>query len=218
VPARVSGELCVQISFAARERPARFCNRYVSAAGGDPALGELGGTVANLAANDVFLAVDAIDAYNGKPPRITEVAARLDLRRGERRAFLRSVRAPRTVRPGSTVRLRTTLKQARGDRLTRTYRVRIPSDARPGQRTLTLLGTDADSADFGLVTEIVFGDDGVPTGEEGPRSLDELMQAIRALERWDGVTLTLGGTSAQAFRDDRLRVSGRASVRVRVAR
>jgi hypothetical protein len=217
-PARVSGELCVQITFAGRERPARFCNRYISATGGEAGLGELGGTVANLAANDVFEAIAAIDAYNGKPPRITEVAARLALRRGEQRAFLRSVRAPRTVSPGSTVHLRATLRQARGDRLTRTYRVRIPADAGPGRRTLTLLGTDADSADFGLITEIVLGEDGVPTGEEGPRSLDELMQDIRALERWDGVTLRLGGASAQAFRDDRLRVSGRASVRVRVTR
>ena len=83
----------MQISIGGLERPARFCNRYVSAFPADEDFVGTANTVAARASSDVFEALAAIDDYQGTPPRIGEVAVRMDLSRGEQRAFLRSVEA-----------------------------------------------------------------------------------------------------------------------------
>ena len=96
---------------------------------------------------------------------------RIDLRRGERRAFLRSVKLPRRVRPGQRVRARVTLRRVRGGTFERTYAMRIPRGLGRGARTLRFSGTDADVADDGLLGAIIIGgfDDGA--GDPGPRNL-----------------------------------------------
>jgi hypothetical protein len=142
--------------------------------------------------------------------------AQVELRRGERLAFLRSVKAPKRVRAGRTVRLRVTVQRVRGGRTTRSYPVRIPSGLRPGRRTLTLQGFQEDSPDEELL-EILLGEDlGEGDEESGPASLDDLTESIRSLGRWDGVQLRVAGRRRRAFRDDDLIITGRARTTVRI--
>jgi hypothetical protein len=128
------------------------------------------------------------------------------------------VKLPRTVRAGRRVRARVRLRRVRGDVFTRTYRVRIPRGLRRGVRTLRFTGTDADVADDGLLGAIFI--DGVEdgAGDPGPRNLKALARRIRAIRRYDGVRVRAGGARSRGFRDDRLRISGRARATVRVVR
>jgi len=221
-PAQLSGRVCVQISLRESRRPLRFCNRYASAvAPPDPEAGE--NIVAAGAASDALDALGRIDDYKPRALHVTEFAARVRLRRGLRQAFIRSVVLPRRVRAGRRVRARLRLKVVRGPRITRSFRVRLPS-LRAGRRRLTFTGRDLDNPDselFGaLVEEITLGeeDEEDGTGEFGARSVRELAQSIRGIGRYDGVTLSAGGRRARAYRDADLRISGRASRTVRVVR
>ena len=215
-PGRLTADVCVQISIDGLERPARFCNRYVSAFPADEDFVGTANTVAARASSDVFDALAAIDDYKGTPPGIGEVAVRMDLRRGEQRAFLRSVKLPRRVRPGQKVRARVTLRRVRGGTIKRSYRMRIPRGMRRGARTLRFTGADADVADDGLLGAIIIDgvDDGA--GDPGPRNLRALASRIRSVRRYDGVRVRGGGERGHAFRDADLRISGRAAARVRV--
>jgi len=217
-PGRLTANVCVQVSIGGLPRPARFCNRYVSAFPADEDFVGTANTVAARASSDVFEALTVIDDYQGKPPKIGEVAVRMDLERGEQRAFLRSIRLPRRVRAGRTVKARVTLRRVRGSTFKRTYRVKIPRGLRAGQRTIRFAGTDADVADDGLLGAIIIDgiDDGA--GNPGPRNLRALARGIRGLERYDGVRVFTGSNRRRAFRDRDLRISGRAGTRVRVVR
>jgi len=217
-PGRLTANVCVQVSIGGLSRPARFCNRYVSAFPADEDFVGTANTVAARASSDVFEALTAIDDYQGTPPKIGEVAVRMDLERGEQRAFLRSIRLSRRVRAGRTVKARVTLRRVRGSTFKRTYRVKIPRGLRAGQRTIRFAGTDADVADDGLLGAIIIDgiDDGA--GNPGPRNLRALARGIRGLERYDGVRVFTGSNRRRAFRDRDLRISGRAGTRVRVVR
>ncbi|HET8950174.1 MAG TPA: hypothetical protein VFN44_06680, partial [Solirubrobacteraceae bacterium] len=217
-PGRLTADVCAQITFEGLSRPARFCNRYVSAFPADADFVGTANSVAARASQDVFDALAQIDDYQGTPPKVGEVAVRMDLSRGERRAFLRSVKLPRRVRPGQRVRARVTLRRVRGAIVRRSYRMRIPRGLHRGLRTLRFSGTDVDVADDGLLGAIIIDglDDGA--GDPGPRNLRDLADRIRGLHRYDGVHLRAGGERTRAFRDRRLRISGRAETRVRVVR
>ena len=217
-PGRLTANVCVQVSIGGLSRPARFCNRYVSAFPADEDFVGTANTVAARASSDVFEALTAIDDYQGTPPEIGEVAVRMDLERGEQRAFLRSIRLPARVRAGRTVKARVTLRRVRGSTFKRTYRLKIPRGLRAGQRTIRFAGTDADVADDGLLGAIIIDglDDGA--GDPGPKNLQALAERIRSTERFDGVRMRAGGDVSRAFRDDDVRISGRASATVRVVR
>ena len=217
-PGRLSADVCVQVSLGGLPGPVRFCNRYVSAFPADEDFIGTANTVAARASQDVFDALARIDDYQGTPPRIGEVAVRMDIRRGERRAFLRSVKLPRRVRAGQRVRARVTLRRVRGGVIRRSYRMRIPRELHRGKRTLRFTGTDVDVADDGLLGAIIIDgiDDGA--GDPGPRNLRALAKGIRRLQRYDGVRVNAGSGRHRAFRDRDLRISGRASARVRVVR
>jgi hypothetical protein len=96
--------------------------------------------------------------------------------------------------------------------------MRIPRDLRRGARTLRFSGSDADVADDGLLGAIIIDgvDDGA--GNPGPRNLRKLASRIRSVRRYDGVRVRAGGGRSRAFRDPDLRISGRATTRVRVVR
>ncbi|HWK26053.1 MAG TPA: hypothetical protein VNS09_05790 [Solirubrobacter sp.] len=216
-PGRLTGELCARIGLAGVKRPLRFCNRYVSAG---PTQGDDGGisnAVFSGVATDIGTALGMIDGYIGKPPVVTGVNALLKLHRGADQAFMRSVSLPRTVRPGQRVRVRVSLQRVRGARLTRSYTITIPRDARRGTQRLRFVGQDADQGDNAITTIILGGDDDRDEGgDPGPASLDELAEGVRAIARYDGVTLRLGRTRAQAFRDKAFRISGQAETSVTV--
>ena len=219
-PGRLTANACVQISIGGLARPARFCNRYVSAFPADADFVGTANTVAARASSDVFDALTAIDDYQGRPPQIGEIAVRIDLERGEQRAFLRSVRLPRRVRAGQRVRARVTLRRVRGGTIRRSYRMRIPHGLGRGVRSLRFSGSDVDFADDGLLGSIIISDEGADGGggDPGPPTLRALASRIRSIHRYDGVRVRTGGRRMQAFRDKSLRISGRASARVRVVR
>jgi hypothetical protein len=217
-PGRLTGRMCLRIKF--RERPkrgARFCNRYLSSTILAPDAGPLGSQVAFSAAIDSLDAISLIEAYEGRTPHVTSVNADIKVRRGEQLAFLRSVKAPRRVRPGQRVRLRVRMQRVRGGSLTRTYRVRIPS-LKPGRRTLKLVGFEQSSPDDALL-ELLLGDELDEEGpSHGPTNLTDLIDSIEGLRRWDGVSLKAGGDERRAFKDDGLLITGRTQTRVRVVR
>ena len=146
-PGRLTGEMCARISLAELDEPLRFCNRYISLAATESEDGTMTNAVLSGAASDLGGALATIDAYTGKPPRVTGVSALLKVRRGADLASIRSISLPRRVRPGQRVRARVGLQRLRGDRLTRTYPLRIPSDLRRGTQRLRFVGQDADEGE-----------------------------------------------------------------------
>lgn len=222
-PGKLTGEMCVRIALRERRKPLRFCNRYVSGVAA-PEENGASNMVALVAATDALQALTLLDEYKVSDLHVTEFAARVKMRRGQRQAFMRSVRLPRRVRPGQKVRARLSLQVVRGPRLTRTFTLRIPGSLRPGRRRLTFRGTDVDSPDsdlFGsLVTTITIGgDDQAPTGDPGPSSIDELAAQIKGIARYDGISVRGPGGRGRvdhAYRDPEVRISGRVGTTVRV--
>src|SRR6478735_4488466 len=210
-PGRLTGEMCARIALQEIKAPLRFCNRYVSTALSQGDDGSTGNAVLSGAANDLAGALASIDAYAGTPPHVTGVNVLLKVRRGAEQAFMRSVSLPSSVRPGQRVRARVSLRRVRGATFTRTYTLRIPSDAKRGNQRVRLVGTDADAGDDGFTT-IILGDDTNRNegGDPGPATLNELAEQVRATERYDGVSVRVGsrGRSAEAFTDDDFRISG----------
>jgi hypothetical protein len=218
-PSRLTGEMCARISLAEVEKPLRFCNRYVSSSGGQSDDGGASNAVLSGAANDLGSALTTIDDYTGKPPRVTGVSVLLKVHRGADQAFMRSISLPKRVRPGQRVRVKVALQRVRGDKLTRTYTMRIPRDTRSGTQKVQLVGQDADQGENAFTT-IILGDedDGSEGGDPGATTLDELADQVKATARYDGVDLRIGRTRGEAFRDKDFRVSGQAETTVVVRR
>ena len=219
-PGRLTGRMCLRITFAERpNRPARFCNRYVSSGIFDPFLGPLGNPIAFNAATDASGAFTLIDLYQGRTPHVANVHAEVELRRGERVAFLRRVRAPRRVRPGQQVTLRVTMQRLRGRNFTKRYRVRIPGGLKRGMRTLRLRGFEEQMEEEDILA-ILFGldADGGEVPSDGPARLNDLIETISNLGRWDGVRMRVAGRSKRAFKDDDVVIVGQAQTRIRVVR
>jgi hypothetical protein len=216
-PGRVTGQMCARITLAQIKRPLRFCNRYVSTTQAQADDGSVGNAVTAGAASDLGGALATIDAYTGRPPVVTGVSVLLTLRRGADQAFMRGISLPRRVHRGQRVRVKVALQEVRGPKLSRTYTLRIPHEARRGRQTLRLVGQDADAGDNSLTT-IIIGDDTTSSegGDPGPGTLDALASVVRATARYDGVTARIGGARTRAFRDDGLRISGQADATVRV--
>jgi hypothetical protein len=218
-PGRLTGRMCLRITFAERpNRPARFCNRYVSSGIFDPFLGPLGNPIAFNAAMDSSTAFMLIEAFQGRTPHVANVHSEIELRRGERVAFLRRVKAPRRVKPGREITLRVTMQRLRGGNFTKRYKVRVPGGLKPGRRlTLRLSGFEEEMSEEDILG-IIFGID--PDDEEsssGPARLNDLIESISSLGRWDGVTMRLGAKTKRAFKDDDMLVVGRTATQVRVA-
>ena len=223
-PGQLSGTVCVRIALRERKRALRFCNRYTSAvAPSDPEAGE--NIVAAGAASDALSALGELDAYKRRKLHVTEFAARVKLRRGLRQAFIRSVTLPRRARRGQRVRATLHLQVVRGPRITRRFRLRLPSSLKPGRRRIAFTGHDVDDPEsdlFGALVETITiggdGDEGDNPGDPGARSLDELAERVSDIARYDGVTMHAGGRRARAYRDADLRISGRGATTVRVRR
>ena len=217
-PGRLTGRMCLRITFRERpKKPARFCNRYLSSTILAPDAGPLGNSVAFSAALDAVDAISLIEAYEGRTPHVTKVGADVDVRRGEQLAFLRRIKAPHRVKPGQRVRLRVTMQRVRDGNLTRTYHVRIPHGVKPGRRSLKLVGFEQSAPDDALL-ELLLGDDTGDGLESGPSTLSDLIGEIKALGRWDGVTMRMRGREKRAFKDDDLVITGRAATTVRVVK
>ena len=117
------------------------------------------------------------------------------------------------------MRARVSLQLVRGGRLTRTYTVRIPGDARPGTRRVRFVGQDADQGEDGFTT-IILGeeDERDEGGDPGPATLAELAAQVRGTQRYDGVSIRIGSARGNAFRDDDYRISGQGETSIRIVR
>lgn len=210
IPSRLMGTMCLRLVLRERSRPVRVCNRYVSD-GTAPGDG-YGNVVASLASSDAYEVLALLDSYKPADLHVTELTARLRLRRGRHQAFIRSVRVPRRARAGRMVTARMRIQRVRGRRSTVRFRFRAPS--RAGRRTLVFRGTDADLGEgdlFGVI-ELDFG--GGSGDATGPRTLEGLVRSMRRIQRYDGVRVN----GRRAFRSPRLRIGGRASTSIRIVR
>jgi hypothetical protein len=225
VPSRITASMCLRIELEERERPIRFCNRYVAGGSADADAGGLGAPT-----TDAANAMGFLDAFNFGPLRVTSVEANLLLRRGLRQGYLTRVSAPRRVRRGSRVPVTVTVRRVNGPSERRRFRVRIPRSAPTGLVELELAGTATDLFTDEIIIdfdELLSGDDEeADPGDPGPRDVDALAAEIEGLRRYDGVSARFGRPGRRngralvrrAFRDADIRISGRASTLVRVVR
>jgi hypothetical protein len=213
-PARQSGDLCIKIMLRELPKGMRVCNTYAVDGGTQNAL-------AGEAVADVADAVGVLESYRFGVLHPTAVEVAVRVRRGLRQAFLAGVSGPAIARRGTTIALRLKLRRTgTGTTTTRAVRMRVPLDAPTGRRALTLTGTPADaggnpdeeSGDLSVVFESEnSGDD-----DGGPGSLKELHARFDALARYTGVTARLGTDERPLLRDPKLRISGRARLRLRI--
>ncbi|MDX6718488.1 MAG: hypothetical protein QOJ63_742 [Solirubrobacteraceae bacterium] len=213
-PARQSADMCFAITLRELKRPVRFCEHYAVDGSGPNAL-------AGALSADVSQAAALIDGYAFGVLHPTAVDVGLRVRRGLRQAYLLDASGPSRARRGRKVKLRLHLRRTvTGERFTRTISLLIPRDTSGGSHTIKLHGTDADvgsNPDEGGDLSLVFTD-GPSPDESPPESAEQVRTAIEALERYDGVTATIGGDDLEAYRDPRLRISGDARVVVTIRR
>jgi hypothetical protein len=216
-PGRVTGEMCARISLQELKKPLRFCDRYVSLAQEQGDDGSLGDALTTGAAGDLANALASIDAYTGKPPRVTGVSVLLTMHRGADQAYITHVHVPARVRSGEKIPVTLTLQRDRGNTFQRTYQVQLPK-LHHGHVKLRLAGRDADTGDDSLGTTIIIGGDTEDdnAGDPGPTSLSELASQVEANARWDGVTYKLGNARGRAFRDASVRISGHGEATLHV--
>ena len=209
-PLRLAGRMCAQLTIRERKQPFRICNRYVSD-GTSPAPGGLGNLVALRAGSDIAELTTLLDAYKPAGLHVTELAARIQVERGQRQAFMRSIRLPRRVRRGQVVPVKLDVQIVRGPKQTLSFKARIPRSLSRGRHTLTFKGADADTADddlFGALT-ITLGGDDEDEDTTGARDIKQLAKEIRALERYDGIRI--GRSGLRFYEHPDLRIGGRAA-------
>lgn len=215
-PARQTGELCMKATLRELRAPLRMCNSYAVDGASQNAL-------AGAAAADVASAVEVLESYRFGTLHPTSIELGLRVRRGLRQAFILGATGPRAVHRGHTIRVRLRLRRTgSGATTTRTLRLRVPFTAPTGLRTLRLAGTPADTGSDpnqeGGDVVIAFQDDASGGDDSGPASLRDLRETFRALARYNGVTAHLGDEERPVFNDPRLRISGKARVKLRIRR
>ena len=110
------------------------------------------------------------------------------------------------------------VRVVRGEKRTLRFKLRIPSTLKPGLREIVLRGANPDGADdlFGELVITLGGDE--EEGEPGgPRNLKTLVREMRKIQRYDGITLGKR-RGPRVYRDDDLRIGGRAKATVLVRR
>ncbi len=232
-PARVTGDMCVEIGVRELKQPLRICNRYVGEGGGGAGEGgEVTNIVAAGAGTDLETALSLITGYTGRALHVTSVEAGIRVRRGADLAYMRELRLPRRVRPGQRVTARLTVQRLRGPKQVLRIPLRMPSDLSRGSHRIILRGEESDFGDEELFDELTIDLEGEEESEEGrgrdesaldvgPQSLAELREAVEEIERYDGVELFVDrarGEGRRAYRDPQQRLAGRVSARVVVAK
>ena len=172
------------------------------------------------AANDLGGALATIDAYTGKPPRVTGVNVLLKLHRGADQAFMRGVSLPARVRPGQRVRAQgraaaRARRQAHphlhaADPARRPHRPPARALRRPGRRP----GRRTPSRRSSSATTTSRTRAATPARR---RSTSSPSRSTRRA-RYDGVGVRIGRARGEAFRDADFRISGQAETTVRSSR
>ena len=215
-PTRLSGEMCMQLTLRERPKPVRVCNRYVSDGTASSAPASFGNIVALRAASDMSEFLSPLEYYKPSGLHVTEVSARITLRRGQRQAFMRKLTLPRRVRAGRTVTARLAIQRVRGRKQTLKVKLKLPRSLKPGRRRLVLRGSEADTGDddlFGDLT-ITLGDFDEETDTTGPRTVKALVKEMKSLARYDGLRLA----GKKVYKRDDLRIGGSASAYTTVRR
>jgi len=213
-PARQSGDMCMAVKLRELKRRMRFCNTYTV---DGPSSFAIGGPLVE----DVASAADLLDSFRFGALHPTAVDIGVRIRNGARQAYVVGARAVGRVRRGRRMALRLRLRHVgSGRRSTRTVRIRVPSDARLGRRTLFINGRPGDvggdpfeESSFSVVFE---DDESEDTGGGGPQSPEEVRFAFEELARRDDLRVRFPGGSSASYRDPQLRMSGSARVRVRI--
>jgi hypothetical protein len=219
-PARQHGDLCMAVTLRELRAPMRFCNTYAVD-------GPVPNGLAGAALADVGAAAGLLDGYRFGTLHPTAVDIGVRVRRGLKQAFIVAAQAPRAVRRGRRISVRLRLRRTRtGATSTRTIRLRVPRDAKAGDRELRILGSPADegrdpASDTGEDLVVLFDDGGGTdqSDDPGPASLAELRGAYSALGRRTGLRAGFAGRPLRLVSSDRdVRISGSARIPVRVRR
>jgi hypothetical protein len=219
-PARLTGRGCFTIALRELRDPARFCNRYVT----DTADPLSGNVVAATASSDLLQALTKIDNYKASDVHVKSVDVEVNVRRGQRQAYLREVNLPNRARAGAKVNATVTVRHVRGALEKRQLEVRLPKELRPGKRKIVFTGSDVDTGDGGLFELFDFAlDFGGGGGQFGPANPRKLVDAIENVHRYDGVSARPAGAdpddeeaSVHSFRASDVRISGNAKATIRI--
>jgi hypothetical protein len=170
--------VCTRFYVKQRRKPIGVCNPYFDAF--TPLL-------------DIATVSDMIDFFDLAPLDIRRASVRIAVRRGFESDVVVGAEAPRVVRPGSTIAVRVKLRRrgGTGSTRTRTVRVRVPRDLRPGPRRLLIAGNGNSAADEGFFIEIVgelLGfDEEFLGGPREPRTVAQLAEAVADVHRPLGI-------------------------------
>ncbi len=210
-PAEQTGRLCLRVRVRELHDLLRFCNRYVASG----FVGEgMPAAVALSMMDDVSSALSAIDSVRFATLHVTSISVSAVAERGLRLATITSVSGPHVVKPGQKVELKLQVRLVRGPLRTIRVSTRIPRDAPAGQRELKVTGTSVEGEGGGdAFFEDLFGGGGGGIA----KSLREVREKFEGTARWDGVTAKVGRSEWRLYRNDELRLDGRASLDVRVA-
>ena len=215
-PVEQSGRMCVRITLREGNRTLGFCDRYAARGFGGA---DTPGSVGLAAANDVSNAVGLVEGAGYAALHVRRVRVDLNEDRGLRLLRLRSARVPRTVRAGRRIRVVARLRRVHGKEVTRAFTIRLGRSLAPGNHRLVLSGAAEDSsASFDDALSLLFGDSSA-AGPPAAESFRELAGSIADLGRFDGVVARVGTRRAfRAYRDPHDLITGRAQVRLHVAR
>ncbi len=213
LPPNLSGTLCARITLRERRAPLGYCNRYASPSGGFEGEGDGNGVLA--AAYDLLGALDLVDRFDRRALHVRRVEAHLRLRR-QGTLLLRAASLPRRVRPGQRVQVRLRVQRPRAEHRTISVPWRVPRGLRRGARTLTVRGLlpQEDRDLVGRMSEELGPESA--GGHGGPRTLRELARGVRSFGAWDGLVVRFGDERRRLYRDPAFRITGRATMRVRV--
>lgn len=232
-PVRQSSDMCMRVSVKGRRKPLVLCNRYVGGGGDPDALAQ------GAMASDVSAFTALLDEFDAAKLEIAGAEIGLRVRRGLALGTLVRISGPRLLTRGTTATFLASIRKPGGAIVTRRIRVPVARFMPAGVRDLSLKGTDADAApgDENLDLDLsgLFGDGGsAESGEASPApsSVAKLAEAISDIHRYDGVSARFlppgagdpeqlpGGAerfaqrSRRVFRDARIRIAGRARLRV----
>jgi len=202
-PFEMTARTCLRVRVRQARKPLGFCKRYF-----DPFAMFV----------DVDQATSLIDGYKFGPLDIRDVSIRTGVRAGVREAFILGAAAPRRVRPGQRIRVRLRLRHSRAGRFRKSFTFRVPRDAKPGRRTLTVRGSGSEDASLEAIFAFLFGEGGGQS--RPPKSVDELSARIAALGTRDGVRATLErkGRGPIVLPSDEVKIRGKTRVPLIVSR
>ena len=199
-PPRFTTSMCLRVTVAQRRKPLRFCQRYFDGFG---------------PLDDLSSAFSLIDGYKFGPLGIRSIAVRMRLRPVVHEAFILAARAPLRVRRGQRVRVRVLLQRSRAGREQIAFPYRVPRNAKPGPKLLTIRGQGGGDGGLGGLEDFFIELLGGGGGGGGPvRSVGELAARVAALGSPEGIRASLKAKDKGpvVYSDKRLLIRGKTQL------